>query len=52
MHADTAAILGKLLTAKGHAVRTASTAARALALASKYTFILCDRSPNGGGNWR
>jgi signal transduction histidine kinase len=37
-HADTAAVLSKLLTARGHAVRTAVTAADALSLASRHTF--------------
>ncbi|HEX4795656.1 MAG TPA: ATP-binding protein [Humisphaera sp.] len=37
-HADTAVVLGKLLTASGHAVRTATTAAAALALAREHHF--------------
>lgn len=37
-HADTAVVLSKLLTASGHAVKTATTAAAALALAGEHRF--------------
>jgi CheY-like chemotaxis protein len=39
-HADTARVLGKLLTASGYVVNTATTAAAALSLAGKYSFDL------------
>jgi CheY-like chemotaxis protein len=39
-HPDTASVLRRLLSASGHAVKTASTAADALALASEQTFDL------------
>jgi two-component system CheB/CheR fusion protein len=43
-HADTAKVLGALLSASGHSVKTATTAAAALALAGEHPFdiVVCD----------